>query len=259
MTETVYEKRIQRAHECLDASSYYAALSNFMSAIEEATSPLERTRALQMNGVVFRKLGNLAKALEYGERALAEAADTTVPAATSGAARDLAATLHIIGIVREDDRIDTFRRAFELFDMSFKYHKIGKQPPFADGAAGDDDYYVTCGMRALLAYDAAHFRVLYSETGITSLKSRREVHSAQNDALTSLEMADHFLAKSDNRAWELNNLLKLIQISPVGERAQLINRAETLITLYPERNKELWAAISGRRMNRSLLKLKTRF
>ena len=259
MSETVYEKRIQRAHECLDASSYYAALSNFMSAVDEATSPLERTRALQMNGVVFRKIGNLAKALEYGERSLLEAADTTVPAATSGAARDLAATLHILGIVRQDDRIGTFQRAFELYDMSIKYDKIGQRPPFASGETNSDEYYVTCGMRALLAYDAAHFRILYSESGITTLVSRREVRQAQDDALTSLELADHFLAKSDNRVWELNNLLKLIQIGTIGERAQLIHRAEALVALYPERNKELWAAICGRRMFRGLLKFKTRF
>lgn len=68
-----------------------------------------RSYALQMTGVVFREFGNITKAVEYGERALQEAKDSTSPSATSGAARDLAASLHIRGITSAKERAKTLR------------------------------------------------------------------------------------------------------------------------------------------------------
>jgi len=257
---------MNRGHECLDAGSPYAALSNFMMAIDEKADAKEHTRAFQMTGVVFRKIGNLAKAVEYGERALKEAEDSPVPDTTSGAARDLAATLHILGIVREEGRDATLLSALHLYTLSLIYDETGRQKPFSDyeppdHAPAGSQHYVTFGMRASLLYDIAHFRIRLNSDGSrgsTSLR-RKEVRTAQDEALTQLEFADHFLQKFDNRVWELNNLLRLIQVSPVGEKASLIHRAENLITLYPARNKELWAAIGGRRLYRFGLKFRMRF
>ena len=100
MPDITYDYLIGRGHKNLDKSSLYAALSNFMNASDDnSVDATLRSYALQMTGVVFRKVGNITKAVEYGERALQEAKDSTSTSATSGAARDLAASLHIRGII----------------------------------------------------------------------------------------------------------------------------------------------------------------
>ncbi len=217
-----------------------------------------RSYALQMTGVVFRKVGNITKAVEYGERALQEAKDSTSPSATSGAARDLAASLHIRGMISAKERAKTLRDALALYDLSLEYDQIGRRPPFGENLEAGDDHYVTQGMRALLLYDMAHYRIWINDDSSEPARlNRHEALREKRDAVKLLIEADLRLMESDNQVWELNNLLKLIQVMPSSRRASLVFRAEELIVLYPSRNKELWVAMMGRPFMRLAVKVRT--
>lgn len=113
-------------------------------------------------------------------------------------------------------------------------------------------------MRALLLYDMAHYRIWINDDGSDPARlNRHEALREKRDAVKLLIEADLRLMESDNQVWELNNLLKLIEVMPFSRRASLVFRAEELIVHYPSRNKELWVAMMGRSFMLLAVKVRT--
>ncbi len=259
MNTTTHQREMQAGHDRLSSGSLRSALNHFVSASHNSDSLAEHAEALQMAGVTFRKQCKLLRAAEYGRRALECAQDSGDANAISGAARDLAATLHAEGIYSSEGRAATLREALALYELSLEQDALLRQGSLSGSLLPDDQQNVTRGMKALLLFDMAHYRIWINDDG--SEPGRLHWHEAraeQERAVNALHDAHFSLRLSDNRVWELNNLLKYMQVAPLIERIQLKRRANELTVLYPNREKEVWASLAGRRAVRLVLFMKVR-
>jgi len=251
---------MQTGRERLSSGQLYASMNYFIPASKDAPSVADSAEAMRMIGVTFRKQGNLDMALEHGRNAMHEAIASQQPQPISGAARDLAATLHALGVFTAKDRAANLREALALYVYSLEQDRLARQKPFDDTAEPGAQYSVTLGMKALLLYDMAHYRIWINDDGSEPARLyRHEAHIEKRRAIGMLREAYRQLRGNNSLSWQLNNLLKFIQVAPRSEKRGLMDEARHLLVHYPHRANEVRIARLGRRAMRLALKLKVMY
>lgn len=237
---------IVEGHKALD-TDLEAALHYFGVASMVASSPVENAEAKQMLGVAFRKKGKLATAVRYGQAALDFATESGVLSLMSGAARDLAASQHILGISNAKKRKASFTAARRNYELASDYDWASRTSPTGDAEESGAQYYVNLGMAAALRYDAAHYRIeLYDDDNKFGRMPYGDTQLLLGESSDWIADADAGLQRFSNRIWEFNNLIKRIQMVSVEDKPALIRRALKLVEDFPERKNEIWLSMMGR-------------
>lgn len=231
------EYSMQRGHELLQAGDAQEAIFHF-TALSRISPPLTKqmAAAAQMAGVTHRLLGHFEDALEYLDMASERAGEFDDPCLTVAVERDLATTLHVVGIrTKNQEMLDEARRIFDYCVSPLHFRQQIRSLDPDDSAQFNAEIVVTKGCQGMLLY----------ETG------------EKEDGRKLIFFADLELREFGPKyeIYQLNNLVRLMRVSRFLDRTKYLNRALELTSKTSQssgsRNR-VWAALFGNRAYRFL-------
>ena len=254
-SSTAFHASMSNADAAMQAGNDDEALRRFSQAAEAAEDPFDKSEATQMKGVVLRKLGRTADAIEAGRSALELAAQSGDPDRIASCQRDLAASHHKHGLrlalMRERDdeyyREPKYSRqhftAAHVLYVAAKHH-YGSRPVLNGTASSDEtvettrqlNYAVTNGMHGMLLFDMEDHCSL-------SIGSKKQ-------GARQIQRAYAVLEGSEQEVWELNTLIKLMRTSGLLVRLQLLGHGLELTdakSASPGSRTKLLSALLGNR------------
>lgn len=210
-----YEARLQTGEIALNNGDFITALSQFDEAFKCAENDEQAARALQWRGITYRLSGKYVDAIDSLEEALARVDERSLQAGLIN--RDLGMVyVDLVQRYKDNGDSSTARAA--------RLHLENSQTILREVGLSIEEA-ATLGFIGRLHY----------------------IIGEKLPAAVAMKRADQILKKSDNPAYELNNLIWLMRVVPRSERVELNRRALKLVqeTGQTRRLKELKLLMLG--------------
>lgn len=248
--ELAFRELIASGHQLMQHVSHDAALRVYETALQLAPTDDSKAEAAQMVCVQYRSLGPLAKAVEYGERALTYLGDSDNIELRIDIERDYAMSCHKLmlwqmlydgGLTEDPDTPPTYP---DLQDEAEIYFEGALS--LAEHNAPRAQLLVTQGAFGHFLFDIGTYDNL-QHNAAQRRKLRRDGRKLLHDAVAGLE-------DIGNEVYELNMRLRLMRVSNPFRRLLMLERGLQLTSQHSAssaaRRKVLSSLAGNRLVNR---------